>query len=65
MGAIMIKCPVTRRPFATGMTAERESFARSPVFFARSKCPHCGGVHEWFAKEAWVDEAARLRSEAA
>jgi hypothetical protein len=59
MGAVMIKCPDTGRDIATGMYADRDSFAATPVFFARVRCPQCGAEHEWFAKEAWVCEAVQ------
>lgn len=57
MGSIMISCPATGHALPTGFRADRESFARMPVFFARAFCPHCNAHHEWFAREAWVDEA--------
>ena len=56
MGAVMIKCPDTGRPIATGIVADRESFSATPVFFAKVHCPICNAEHEWFAKEAWVCE---------
>lgn len=59
MGVVMIKCPQTGRAISTGMTAERESFRCSAVFFARSYCAICETNHEWFAREAWVDEPRR------
>jgi hypothetical protein len=57
MGVVMIKCPDTGREIPTGMTADRASFAATPVFFARSYCPICRAEHEWFAQQAWVCEA--------
>jgi hypothetical protein len=66
MGAVMIKCPVTGNPIPTGVAAEREAFARTPVFMARCYCRHCLTEHEWFAQDAWVEEArAEPRYEAA
>ena len=56
MGIVMIKCPDTGRDIATGLVADRESFAATPVFFSRVLCPLCRTEHEWFAKEAWVCE---------
>ncbi len=56
MGAVMVKCPQTGLAFATGLKADRESFQRTPVFFARASCPHCRNEHQWFAKDAWVAE---------
>jgi len=57
MGQIMIRCPVTRRAISTGLHADRSSFARMPVFIARAHCPHCRVQHEWFARDAWVEDA--------
>jgi len=56
MGAVMIKCPRTGRYINTGMVADRKSFERTPVFFARAYCSVCQREHEWFAKEAWICE---------
>lgn len=56
MGAVMIKCPATGIAIPTGFSADGESFARTPVFFARARCPLCRAEHEWFAREAWVEE---------
>jgi hypothetical protein len=57
MGIIMIKCRETGRAISTGIKAERDDFRRTPVFFARTRCPICEIYHEWFAREAWVDES--------
>jgi hypothetical protein len=57
MGAIMIRCSATGQAISTGFRSDRHSFARMPVFFARAYCPHCQTHHEWFAQEAWVQEA--------
>ncbi len=54
MGAVMVRCPQTGRDIPTGMTADRESFRATPVFFGQVFCPICRTEHEWFAKEAWV-----------
>jgi hypothetical protein len=56
MGMVMVKCPQTGRAIPTGIKTDRESFRRSPVFFARTRCPICHTDHAWFAPEAWVDE---------
>jgi hypothetical protein len=65
MGVLMVKCPATGAPISTGMQADRSSFARTPVFFSRTLCPHCRTQHEWFAKDAWVEERPAPRYEAA
>jgi hypothetical protein len=56
MGMVMVKCPQTGRAIPTGIETDRESFRRSPVFFARTSCPICRADHAWFAQEAWVNE---------
>lgn len=56
MGILMIKCPATGRDIATGIEADRRSFACMPVFFSRTHCPFCQTHHEWFARQAWVRE---------
>ena len=56
MGMVMVKCPQTGRAIPTGITIDRESFQRSPVFFRRTRCPICNTEHAWFAQEAWVHE---------
>jgi hypothetical protein len=60
VGSIMIKCPQTGRAIPTGMTAEREKFRCSTVFFARTYCSICRTNHEWFAREAWVSEPSDI-----
>ena len=61
MGIIMIRCPVTGRSISTGMEClDRENFSRAPVFFARTPCPHCRTVHEWFAGDAWVQRTVSI-----
>lgn len=58
MGSVMIKCPKTGTAIATGLEADSASFSRTPVFIARCYCPSCRTDHEWFAKDAWVQERA-------
>ena len=66
MGSVMIKCPATGAAISTGIEADRSSFSVAPVFVAHVYCRHCRTEHEWFAKNAWVQEShAELRCEAA
>jgi hypothetical protein len=53
---VMIACPRTGRAISTGMETDRASFRRGPVFFGRTRCAHCEATHQWFARDAWVDE---------
>ena len=56
MGIVMIQCPATGRAIATGIAVDRETFNATPVFYSQVFCPFCRTEHQWFAKEAWVDE---------
>lgn len=56
MGMIMVKCPETGRAIPTGIKSDRETFLRSIVFFGNTRCPICQANHNWFAREAWVEE---------
>jgi hypothetical protein len=64
MGVIMIRCPRTGHDVSTGIEMDAPDFLRSPVFFARVRCPFCRHEHEWFAKDAWVCESPRSPSPA-
>jgi hypothetical protein len=57
MGELMIRCPKTGKPVTTGIHMERARFSAMPVFFSTSYCASCGGLHEWFARDAWMCEA--------
>lgn len=56
MGFVMIRCPATGRAISTGIAIDRRSFAATPVFYSQTFCPLCRAEHQWFAKEAWVQE---------
>jgi hypothetical protein len=63
---VMVKCPQTGHAIPTGIETDRQSFARSAVFFSRTRCPICRADHAWFAREAWVDEPSiRIRRRSA
>ena len=55
MGTVVIRCPATGRTISTGIEADDQVFACSPVFFADSYCPLCDANHRWFARDAWVE----------
>jgi hypothetical protein len=59
VGVVMIICPKTGNEISTGMETDRSTFSYTPVFFGRTYCPVCRTHHEWFAKDAWVDEPKR------
>lgn len=56
MGMVMIKCLETGSAIPTGIKMDQDRFRQSPVFFARTFCPICQSNHEWFARDAWVEE---------
>jgi hypothetical protein len=56
MGVLMIRCPETGRGIQTQYALAPEQFRTMPVFFGRSYCSICRAEHEWFARDAWVDE---------
>jgi hypothetical protein len=56
MGMVMIKCLNTGSTIPTGIKMDQDRFRQIPVFFARTFCPICQSNHEWFARDAWVEE---------
>lgn len=60
MGVVMIRCPKTNRAISTGIEVDRATFNSTTVFFSRAWCPLCRITHGWFAKDAWVCEAAAV-----
>ena len=65
MGIVVIRCPTTGRVISTGIEADGNTFACSPVFYADSYCALCNTRHRWFARDAWVEERAKSIAEAA
>lgn len=58
MGMLMVRCP-SPKPIASFLPALRviaRRFSRSAVFFGNTHCPVCRANHNWFAREAWVEE---------
>lgn len=62
MHAVMIECPQTGYEIPTGLRADTETFARSPVFVSRTYCAHCRTEHEWFAQNAWLHGQRKRRA---
>ena len=54
---VMINCPKTGTAIPTGIETDRDRFLSSAVFFARTFCPSCRTVHQWFARDGWVHES--------
>ncbi|HUN95759.1 MAG TPA: hypothetical protein VMU69_05915 [Bradyrhizobium sp.] len=62
MGMVMIKCLETGSAIPTGIEMDRNKFRQSAVFFGRTFCPICQANHEWFARDAWVEEPGHRTS---
>jgi hypothetical protein len=45
MPPLMVRCPNTRREFATGLQVDAESFASLPDKLIFANCPLCGRQH--------------------
>jgi hypothetical protein len=57
MGDVMIRCPTTQEPLATGIVMNRASLENSKLSNNISgPCPHCGQLHTWNIEDAWIDE---------
>lgn len=55
MNEVMIRCPATGEPMATGLIMSVESLANSKLKNNTSgPCPHCGELHVWDIEEAWI-----------
>ncbi len=55
MAMLMINCPVTGRPVATGIEIEPDTLARLPNIGSGLTCPHCGHHHIWKKRDAWLN----------
>jgi hypothetical protein len=56
MGTMMIRCPRTNRAVSTEINTEPSVFERLPEIASRLRCPACGEVHVWTAREAWLED---------
>ena len=56
---ILITCPITGEPAATGLTSDTESFG-GEIFIEKylSACPACGAGHTWNKEDAYLDSQA-------
>ena len=64
MGTVMIRCPATGATISTGIEADGNTFACSPVFIADTYCALCDTQHRWFARDAWVEERSEVTARA-
>lgn len=59
MSMMMIRCPHTGEPVATGIDVDAATFIALPDVLSHSHCPHCNLEHSWWKHEAWIEEQSR------
>jgi hypothetical protein len=59
MQDVMIICPTTQLPLATGVQISEAVFATAVFTNVRAICPHCEGEHRWNKEDAFLQEAKR------
>jgi uncharacterized protein YbaR (Trm112 family) len=57
--ALLIVCPITRKPVLTGLFMNRKSFRKESIDNGKLLCPHCGQVHVWSKKDAHLAGESR------
>jgi hypothetical protein len=56
MNEVLISCPATGEPMATGIIMSAESLANSKLKNnTTGPCPHCGELHVWDVEDAWIE----------
>ena len=58
MPVILIKCSITQEPLSTNTSMESDSFEFAELGKNSTSCPHCGGIHIWEKKDAWLEGQA-------
>jgi hypothetical protein len=64
MQDVMILCPSTQLPLATGVQISEAVFATAVFMNVRVQCPHCEEEHRWNKADAFLVEAKRESSTA-
>ena len=54
MALVMIKCPTTGKPIATGLATE--SLDAEPLRDEVVSCPECGEDHVWQREDAYLED---------
>lgn len=52
---VMIRCPVTGNPIATGLVAGPNTWNARPIGLNKVACPACKQSHAWSKKEAFLE----------
>jgi uncharacterized Zn finger protein len=56
MSRVMIRCAESGEAVPAGMRLDAASFQTSDLSEQTVRCPHCGHVHTWSAKDAWIED---------
>jgi len=56
---VMITCPSTRLPLATGVQLSSAVFATAVFANVRVQCAHCEGEHRWGNADVFLVEVER------
>lgn len=56
---VMITCPVTQLPLATGVQLSADVFATALFANVKVPCPHCETEHRWNKADAFLQEVKR------
>ena len=59
MQDVMILCPTTQLPLATGVQLSEAVFATAVFTNVRVVCPHCEEEHRWNKADAFLVETKR------
>ena len=59
MKDVMINCPTTNLPLATGVQLSEQVFLTAVFLNVRVPCPHCEEEHRWNKDDAYLVEATR------
>jgi hypothetical protein len=51
---LTIECPKTKQRFASGIATDAENLRTTWRTVGRAECPHCGGVHAFSVRDAYI-----------
>jgi hypothetical protein len=54
--SLMIVCPRTGQAISTGIETDDYTLRQIDDVPSRTLCPHCGLVHTWWKREAWLGD---------
>jgi hypothetical protein len=55
---VVIRCPVTGREIATGLTADPKTWKDRHIGLNRVSCPACKQIHAWSKGDATLSKGA-------